>query len=813
VEEKNDEEELLRSVALQNAKSILRARQHGEQELIRAKEALERRTEELARSLAMMRATLESTTDGILVTDGVGKVTGFNEKFVKMWQVPHEIMDAREHRLLLEVTGRQFKDPRQVLARIDDIYASSPPESFDLLELADGRVFERFSRIQYIDERNVGRVWSFRDITDLKRSQAEERRRLKEVEVERGRLAEVFQRSPAFTAILRGPGHVFDRANDRYYQLVGDRDIIGKSVREALPELEGQGYFDILDRVFQTGEPFVGTDMCLRLRRVPGGPLEERYVESVCQPLRAPDGSVSGILAQGIDLADRKRGEDVQARLAAIVESSEDAIISKTLEGRILSWNAGAVRLFGYTPDEAVGRSITLIIPPERQDEEHEIVARIRSGARVEHFETVRVSKQGRAIDISLTISPVRDSTGRIVGASKIARDITDRKRAEEALREADRRKDEFIALLAHELRNPLAPIRNGLQVLRLAGGDASAVASARAMMERQLSHMVRLIDDLLDISRVSRNKMELRRSRVLLTDVVSSAVETVRPTIAAARHELTIALPPEPVFLDADLTRLAQVFSNLLTNSVKFTPQGGHIWLTANRRGGMVSVTVRDTGIGIPAHALAKIFDMFSQVDRSIERSTGGLGIGLALVKGLVEMHGGTVKAESAGQGQGSTFTVLLPLLESCPEPMRAVATDEGLVVAGPSRRILVVDDNRDSAMSMAMMLKLLGNEVRTAHDGIDAVETAEQFRPQVILMDVGMPRLNGYEAARRIREKPEGKAVTIIALTGWGQDGDKQRSHEAGCDGHLVKPVTLLDVVKLLTDLGAGGLGAARE
>jgi PAS domain S-box-containing protein len=268
----------------------------------------------------------------------------------------------------------------------------------------------------------------------------------------------------------------------------------------------------------------------------------------------------------------------------------------------IRTWNAGAERLFGYTAEEAVGRPITLIIPPERQDEEHEILARIRGGEQVDHFETVRVSKQGRRIDISLTVSPVRDGAGRIVGASKVARDVTARKRAEEALREADQRKDEFIALLAHELRNPLAPLRNGLQVIRLAAGDPDAVAQARDMMERQLGHMVRLIDDLLDVSRLNRHKMELRRSRVLLGDVLSSAVEAARPLIEAAGHELTISLPPGPVYLDADLTRLAQVFGNLLTNSTKYTPRGGHIWLAAERRGEEVCVSVRDNGIGIPA-------------------------------------------------------------------------------------------------------------------------------------------------------------------------------------------------------------------
>ncbi|WP_020469877.1 ATP-binding response regulator [Zavarzinella formosa] len=381
-----------------------------------------------------------------------------------------------------------------------------------------------------------------------------------------------------------------------------------------------------------------------------------------------------------------------------------------------------------------------------------------------------------------------------------VSLDMTDRRRDEDALRDADRKKDDFLALLAHELRNPLAPIRNGLQVIRYA--DTRAVREqSQNIMERQLGHMVRLIDDLLDISRINRGKMELRLARISLAEAVENAIETARPAIEKAGHELEVSLPAGPVMLDADLTRLAQVFGNLLTNSAKYTPAGGRIRLTAERDGGQVKISVRDTGIGIPPEALPKIFDMFSQVDRSIERSTGGLGIGLALVHGLVEMHGGTATAASEGPGQGSEFTIRLPVAAGLPTDSPQAGRNSPEVA--PNRRILVVDDNRDSAESMAMMLQLLGNDVTAAHDGIEAVEKAGEFRPQIILMDVGMPRLNGYDATRRIREHSWGRDVTVIALTGWGQDGDKARSKAAGCDGHLVKPVSLDDLTKLLTEL----------
>jgi signal transduction histidine kinase/CheY-like chemotaxis protein len=371
-------------------------------------------------------------------------------------------------------------------------------------------------------------------------------------------------------------------------------------------------------------------------------------------------------------------------------------------------------------------------------------------------------------------------------------------------LRDADRKKDEFIALLAHELRNPLAPLRNGLAVMRLAAADAAAVGRARAIMERQLLHMVRLIEDLLDISRISLNKMQLRRSPVPLGEVVSNALETARPAIDGAEHQLEVSLPNEPILLDADLTRLAQVFGNLLTNAAKYTPKRGRIMLRAERDEAGVSISVEDNGIGLRSESLRTIFGMFSQVDHSFERTTGGLGIGLALVKGLTEMHGGTVRAESAGPGQGSRFVVHLPALREEPRQGASVVATP-LHVDRPRRRILVADDNRDAADSLATMLRLAGNEVHTAHDGVEAVERAEAIRPDVVLMDVGMPRLNGYEATRHIRGQGWGQRVVVIALTGWGQESDRRLSREAGCDEHLIKPVDHGQLDELMNELCA--------
>ncbi len=396
--------------------------------------------------------------------------------------------------------------------------------------------------------------------------------------------------------------------------------------------------------------------------------------------------------------------------------------------------------------------------------------------------------------------NPFHDDAGTIVGAVNVLVDVTERKQTENALRESDRRKSEFLAILAHELRNPLAPLRNGLQIIRLTGSDGAA-QQARLMMERQLEQMVRLIGDLLDLSRIAKGKIELRRAPIELVAAVQDAVESSQPLLKERGHELTVVLPPRPVYVDADRTRLAQVFANLLNNSARYTEPGGHVRLTVERHGSDAVVSVRDDGAGIPPEKLGAIFEMFTQVDRPLERSQGGLGIGLSLVRGLVEMHGGRVEAHSDGPGRGSEFVVRLPvLLRPGPGPNPA---EDGDARGGSRYRVLVVDDNRDGAESLAMMLKLLGHETRTAHDGLEGLAAAEAFRPDVVLCDIGLPRLNGYDVARRIREQPWGAGIVLIAQTGWGQDEDRIQSKEAGFNFHLVKPVDPAALEKLLAGL----------
>lgn len=679
------------------------------------------------------------------------------------------------------------------------------------------------------------------------------------------------------------------------------------------------------------------------------------------------------------DITDRKSVAATQARLAAIVESSEDAIIGKTLDGRIESWNAGATRLFGYTAQEAIGRHISIVIPIDRRDEEQLLIQRLRDGERLQHYDTVRVARDGRRIDVSLTVSPVHDTEGRVVGASSIARDVTAKKRAEVALRqseqtarflarasatlaqltdyestlqrladlavpafadwclvdmvtadggvrrlavtyadpamsmlaqaiaqrppvrssdarglmnvlrtgeaewlgavgdaqlaataldvehldllravgitswigvplrsrgrvigalsfvtttsgrvydatalaaaedlahraviaienatllatlrESDQRKDEFLAMLAHELRNPLAPIRSAAQIVRAKALPAPELQWAVGLIERQVQQMARLVDDLLDVSRISRGRIALRMERIDLATVLNSAVDTTRPLVEKSGHQLTVAMPPDPIWLQADVTRLAQVFSNLLHNAAKYTDHGGQIRVVVERNDTSVLVRVIDTGIGIPRDLLPHVFDLFMQVPHVAQRSEGGLGIGLTLVQRLVDMHRGTVEAHSEGPGTGSEFRVRLPVVA---EPALTTPTQAaGDVPPLATRRILLVDDNRDAADSLAMLLRMMGHDVHTAHDGMAALSAVTTFGPEVVLLDIGLPVLNGYEVARRIREQPGGSDIELIAVTGWGQEEDRRRSREAGFDYHITKPVELGELQKLL-------------
>jgi PAS domain S-box-containing protein len=561
-------------------------------------------------------------------------------------------------------------------------------------------------------------------------------------------------------------------------------DVLGKTLREAFPGSVGNPVEQMYQRAMETRRP-----ERMEHFHEPYG----QWLEISASPVKT-----GGLAFYFRDITELKRRDELQARLAAIVESSEDAIVSKSLDGIIQSWNAGAQRIFGWTAEEAIGKPILLIIPPERHDEERQILARLQRGERVEHFDTVRVTKDGRRIDISVTISPVRDAAARIVGASKVARDIGERKQMLRALEEASRQKDRFLAMLAHELRNPLAPIRNGLQLLRMVDPASEPAGRARAIMERQVDHLVRLVDDLMDVSRITRGRFEMRREPVELASVVLSAVETSRPAIEGGLHHFTLNLPSEPVVVDADFVRLAQVIANLLNNAAKYTDDGGQISLAAQRVGDEAVIRVRDNGIGIDPETMPRLFEMFAQAEDTVGRSRGGLGIGLALARSLVEMQGGRIEAHSAGRGHGSEFVVRLPLARTA--RTRRPASRSGMPGSEAPRRVLVVDDNVDAARTLEAVLRELGHDVAVAHDGPAALRVAREHPPEVVLLDISMPGMDGIELARRLRAQPGLDAVRFAAVTGLGQEADRRRTREAGFDVHLVKPLSPEDLRRAL-------------
>jgi PAS domain S-box-containing protein len=451
---------------------------------------------------------------------------------------------------------------------------------------------------------------------------------------------------------------------------------------------------------------------------------------------------------------------------------------------------------------------------PEDQDRiMHEFFPSVLQKGHGEIEVRFRHFKTGAARWMAYKVLTLPGTDGRPVAFATVSQDVTERRRLEDDLRrvaeelsDADRRKNEFLAMLAHELRNPLAPISNAVRALSLGRRDETAVDSASEMLERQVGQIIRLVDDLLDVSRISRGKIALRTERIELSRIINQAVEATRALYRSMNQDLTLTLPSEPVYLNADPTRLAQVIGNLLNNACKFTDAGGRISLAVEREGAQVAIRVTDNGVGIAAEHLAGIFEMFTQVESSLERSHSGLGIGLTLVKTLVEMHGGTVEAHSAGPGHGSEFVVRLPTLLDEREPLLPAAPQHLEAPPVVRRRVLIVDDNKDAAEWLATLLSLSGHETHVALDGVEAVKAAERILPDAVLLDIGLPRVDGYEVCRRIRQQPWGRGLTIVALTGWGQEEDRQKSREAGFNTHLVKPVDDEVLMNLLASLPSG-------
>jgi len=515
--------------------------------------------------------------------------------------------------------------------------------------------------------------------------------------------------------------------------------------------------------------------------------------------------------AQSILVARRKAERELVAANEALERKSEelrqqrewfevtlssigDAVITTDTLRKITFLNPVAESMTGWSCADAAGRALEEVFHIVNEETRLEVtnpVGKVLQSGKIVGLanHTVLVGRNGRMTSIEDSAAPIRDTLGNIVGVVLVFHDVTERRRGEQALRDADRRKDEFLATLAHELRNPLAPIRQAAMIANAPAATDAQKRWSHDVISRQVEHMALLLDDLLDISRITRGVLQLRMEMTELAAVIDAAVETARPVVEAKRHSLSIQIPELPVHFAADSLRLAQILANLLTNAAKYTDAGGQIRVWAKITADVIEIGVADTGIGIPATALQNVFDMFAQVKSAQDRSEGGLGIGLSLSKALVELHGGTIEAASAGVGRGSEFIVRLPLRSLGMPAQRAAARP--LAESAPGRRILIADDNRDAAESLALLLSLDGHEVTVVHDGQQALAAFQTARPEFALLDIGMPVLSGYEVARQVRQGSLGRAVTLVAITGWGQDGDKARALAAGFNHHFTKPI----------------------
>ncbi len=663
--------------------SVAETDPHPSSDLTALRHVLELRTQELAQSLSVLRATLQLTPDGVLVTDHDGRITDFNDNYARMWGLAPDVMAQRDDRTHFQQIGHQTRDDSAFAALVERIRMKSPLETFDVVELADGREFEMLSRTRLADGHPIGRVWSFRDISA------------------------------------------------------------------------------------------------------------------------------------------RRYAERDHAHLAAIVASSTDAIVSKSLNGIVTSWNIAAERMFGYTASEIIGKPITILIPPEHLGQEEEFLRRIRSGELIDHFETIRRRKDGNLINVSLTISPVRDSSGKIIGASKIVRDVTEREEllareraARSRAEEASRLKDEFLATVSHEVRTPLNAILGWAKLLQLGSLTEEKAAHAAQVIERNALAQAQVIEDLLDVSRIITGKLRLDMQPIFPKLAIESALDSVRPMAEAKGVALSAALDVNAGPISGDASRLQQIVWNLLSNAIKFTPRGGRADVRLEHAGSNVEITVSDTGEGLSAEFLPYAFDRFRQADASASRAAGGVGIGLAIVRHLVELHGGSVKVHSAGKEQGATFIVTLPMREAHgasegeEPPRRSTKRSRSTSHALPNlegARVLVVDDEIDARGLLREMLEQCGAEVREAGSAGQAFEICRDWQPTVLVSDIGMPGEDGYSLIRKIREweNTYGSWIPAVALTAYARSEDRARALQEGYQVHTTKPVEPLAFAEIVAGL----------
>ncbi len=763
-------------------------------------DALKRSEQAVATALDYAESVIETVREPLLVLDGQLRVERANRSFYRTFRItPRNTLGQH----IYDLGNREWDIPRLRELLMDIVPQHTSIEAFEVdhefAQLGRRSMLLNAHRIEDRHRQTERILLAIEDITE--RKQIEDALRASEVKHRR-----LFEAAKDGILILDGATATITEANPFIAELLGysHDELLGKELWEiglfadrdaskgALLELQRRSYLRYDDLPLQTHSGRqIDVEMVSNLYRENGHTVIQCNIRDITD---------SKLLEES--------ERESQRRWRFVMDSMPQKILTIAANGDVEYFNPLWVEYLGQSYEQIKENGWKGFVHPDDIEQTLQRWKRSLATGETFLFEHRFRRADGEYRWHLSRIQAMRNADGEIVMWVGSSTDIHEQLETANTLRqysaelfEADRRKNEFLAMLAHELRNPLAPIRNALQIMRLTGVDAAG--SASTMMERQVGQMVRLVDDLLDVSRISRGRIELRKGPVELASVVHHAVEAARPLSDSLGHELTVTLPPEPVYLEADPTRLAQVLGNLLNNASKYSGTRGRIWLSVDREGDAAVIRVRDTGIGIAPDQLSRIFDMFMQVDTSLERTTSGLGIGLTLVKNLVEMHGGTVEVHSAGVGSGTEFIVRLPILTE-PPPTGV----EGLLATASITthcRILVVDDNRDAAESLVMLLTLTGNEMRAAYDGIEAVEAAATFKPDVVLLDIGLPKLNGYEVARRLRQQPGGKDRVLIALTGWGQDEDRQKSKDAGFDAHLVKPVDHAALQELLSKLGS--------
>jgi len=756
-----------------------------ERELSLPTSSMGRYSEELHDRLGGMRALLEALPAAIYTTDAEGRITSYNDEAVRFagrepqlgtdswcvtWKLywpdgtplPHDqcpmAIALRE--------GRPVRGVSAIAERPDGTRVHFMPYPTPIKD-ACGKV--------------IGAVNMLVDVTEQKRA-----------EEAQARLAAIVASSvdAIYSTSLDGTIQTWNEGAEHLFGYSA-AEALGQPVTLLIPEDRQAEERELSERIAR-GEVVVNFET---KRRAKDGRSFD--VSLAASPIRDAAGRVVGTSRIPRDITERKRAEEARARLAAIVASSDDAIVSKSLDGIIRTWNSGAERMFGYSSDEALGRHITLIIPEDRHHEEDMVLGKVRRGETVDHFETVRRTKDGRLRDISLTVSPIRDAHGQVIGASKIARDITERKRMDaqleamvSALREADTRKDEFIAMLAHELRNPLSAIAVATDLLARSKIDDRKARFAVPAIERQMRQLRRLVDDLLNMARITSGKLVLRKEPLELKAFADRAVNDYRALVA---NGTSIVLQGVEAWVDADPARLKQMIENLLDNATKYG--GRNITVTVSAGGQAAHVSVQEDGQGISPELQAMLFQPFVQGEQPADREQRGLGLGLALVERLASLHGGSVDATSEGLGKGSTFTISLPLAKP------AATAERRRTPVMTKRRVLVVEDEVDSRDALKLLLETEGHEVSLSGSGAAALEEITRFRPDIALVDIGLPGMDGYEIARRARALEAGKHLKLIAITGYGGEAHRRRAKSAGFDMHVVKPISYEQLARVFS------------